>query len=130
LKLLRGHVAKLASTQTGSRYLQKEMTKAKVGLIDFLVNDIGKDFPWIMVDNYGNYFCQRLLSSCSGEQRVQILRLIQSDFISICTDKRGTHTIQTIIDTLSIPEEEKILKNCLVGKVFELSIDQQGTHVI
>jgi hypothetical protein len=52
------------------------MTKAKVGMIDFLVNDIGADFPRIMVDNYGNYFCQRLLSSCSGEQRVQILKLI------------------------------------------------------
>ena len=76
LKLLKKTVANLASTQTGSRYLQKEMTKAKVGMIDFLVNDIGADFPRIMVDNYGNYFCQRLLSSCSGEQRVQILKLI------------------------------------------------------
>jgi hypothetical protein len=99
------------------------MTKAKVGMIDFLVNDIGHDFSHIMVDNYGNYFCQRLLSSCSGEQRVQILKLIENDFLFICTDKRGTHTIQTIIDTLSIPEEEKILKNCLFGKVFELSAD-------
>lgn len=61
---------------------------------------------------------------------MQILKLIEKDFIFICTDKRGTHTIQTIIDTLSIPEEERILKNCLSGKVFELSIDQQGTHVI
>jgi len=33
------------------------MTKAKVGMIDFLVNDIGKDFSRIMIDNYGNYFC-------------------------------------------------------------------------
>lgn len=50
-------MAKLASTQSGSRYLQKEMTKAKVGMIDFLVSDIGEDFSRIMVDNYGNYFC-------------------------------------------------------------------------
>jgi hypothetical protein len=69
------------------------MTKAKVGMIDFLVKDIGADFPRIMVDNYGNYFCQRLLSSCSGEQRVTILKLIESAFLFICTDKRGTHTI-------------------------------------
>lgn len=61
---------------------------------------------------------------------MQILKLIEKDFIFICTDKRGTHTVQTIIDTLSIPEEEKILKNCLSGKIFELSIDQQGTHVV
>lgn len=86
-------VARLASTQSGSRYLQKEMNKAKVGMIDFLVNDIGTDFPRIMVDNYGNYFCQRLLSCCSGEQRVMILKLIEQDFLLICTDKRGTHTI-------------------------------------
>lgn len=61
---------------------------------------------------------------------MQVLKLIENDFLFICTDKRGTHTIQTIIDTLSIPEEERILKNCLFGKVFELSVDQQGTHVI
>ena len=78
-------------------------------MIDFLVKDIGADFSRIMVDNYGNYFCQRLLSSCSGEQRVTILKLIESDFLLICTDKRGTHAIQTIIDTISVPEEEKIL---------------------
>lgn len=99
-------------------------------MIDFLVNDIGQDFPRIMIDNYGNYFCQRLLSSCSGEQRVQILKLIEHEFITICIDKRGTHAIQTILDTLSIPEEETIIKKCLNGKVFELSIDSQGTHVI
>jgi hypothetical protein len=57
LKLLSHSVARLASTQAGSRYLQKEMNKAKAGLIDFLVGDIGADLPRIMVDNYGNYFC-------------------------------------------------------------------------
>lgn len=57
LQCLNKNVAKLASTQSGSRYLQKEMTKAKDGLINFLVNDIGNDFPTIMIDNYGNYFC-------------------------------------------------------------------------
>lgn len=99
------------------------MTKAKVDIIDFLVNDIGEDFSRIMIDNYGNYFCQCLLSSCSGEQRVQILRLIEPDFIDICKDKRGTHTIQKIMDTLIVPEEERILKSCLLNKIFELSID-------
>ena len=61
---------------------------------------------------------------------MQILKLIEHEFITICIDKRGTHAIQTILDTLSIPEEETIIKKCLNGKVFELSIDSQGTHVI
>jgi hypothetical protein len=55
--LLRNNVARLARTQSGSRYLQKEMTKAKIGMIDFLLTDIGESFSDIMVDSYGNYFC-------------------------------------------------------------------------
>ena len=46
-----------------------------------------------MIDNYGNYFCQRLLINCSSDQRMFILERIANDFVSICCNKKGTHTI-------------------------------------
>jgi hypothetical protein len=63
--------------------------------------------PEIMVDNYGNYFCQKLLSNCSADQRMQILERIADDIVKISCDKRGTHTIQTFIDLVNLEKEIK-----------------------
>ena len=49
--------------------------------------------PEIMVDNYGNYFCQKLLLNCSADQRMQLLERIAEEIVQICCDKRGTHAI-------------------------------------
>ena len=56
--------------------------------------------------------------------------MIQVDFIEICCHKQGTHTIQTIFDNMTMPQEEEFIKRSLEGKVFQLSKDNQGTHVI
>lgn len=83
-----------------------------------------------MSDNYANYFCQYLLSSCSGDQRLGVLRSIQPHFIEICCNKKGTHSIQKMIDLVNLPEEEEFIRNALIGNVVFLSKDTQGTHVI
>lgn len=75
-----------------------------------------------MIDNYGNYFCQRLLSSCSGDQRLAILGMIQNKFFEICCNKKGTHTIQTMFDLINLPEEEEFIRNALIGNVIRLSM--------
>lgn len=90
---MQGRVASLARTQTGSRYLQKDLNKTSCDVVNFLITDIGREMSKIMIDRYGNYFCQRLLSSCTAQQRLTILELIGPDFIKICCDSRGTHTI-------------------------------------
>jgi len=75
-----------------------------------------------MVDNYGNYFCQRFLSSCSGDQRLSILKMIRHRFIEICCNKKGTHTIQTMFDLVNLPEEEEFIRSALLGNVKVLSM--------
>ena len=56
--------------------------------------------------------------------------MIQDDFIEICCHKQGTHTIQTIFDNMTLPQEEAFIRKALQGNVFLLSKDDQGTHVI
>lgn len=70
-----------------------------------------------MVDNYGNYFCQRLLINCSSSQRMIILESIATDFIPICCNKKGTHTIQKFIDLANLESEEKFFQKALKGHV-------------
>ena len=74
-----------------------------------------------MVDNYGNYFCQKLLSSCSVDQRLTILKNISPKFIEICCNRKGTHTIQAMFDLINRQDEEEFIKNGIQGNVIVLS---------
>ena len=75
-----------------------------------------------MVDNYANYFCQKLLLSCSPRQRLNLLEKIEPKILDVCVDKKGTHTIQGIIDLLNLEEEEIIIKRVLQGHLVQLSL--------
>lgn len=83
-----------------------------------------------MVDNYANYFCQRLLSSCSPSQRIYFLTQISGKIVEISKDKKGTHTMQSILDVMTMDEEEKVIAECLKGHVYDLAMDPQATHVV
>lgn len=83
-----------------------------------------------MVDNYGNYFCQKLLSTCSCDQRLFILTIIQEHFIKICCNKKGTHTIQSMFDLITLNQEEELIFKALKGHIVYLARDAQGAHVV
>jgi hypothetical protein len=116
-------VVSLACTQSGSRHLQKELAKADSSFVEFVLHDIGSKLALVMVDRYGNYFCQKLLQSCTINQRSCVLQLIKADFTKICCDLRGTHTVQSILDNIELSLYEDFVKQTLKGKVCDLSID-------
>lgn len=61
LNTLKGSIYKLAVGQTGSRFLQRVLKQASSQVVSFILDEVAADFSELMVDNYGNYFCQRLL---------------------------------------------------------------------
>jgi hypothetical protein len=63
-----------AKTQRGSRSLQKLLNKIEPGGLDKILEKLKFNFPELMVDTYGNYFCQKLIQSSSSDQRMFILR--------------------------------------------------------
>jgi hypothetical protein len=63
-----------AKTQKGSRNLQKLLNKIQPESLDEILEKLKNNFPELMIDNYGNYFCQKLIQSCSSEQRMFILK--------------------------------------------------------
>ncbi len=72
-----------AKTQKGSRNLQKLLNKIQPESIDTLLEKIKDNFPGIMKDTYGNYFCQKLIQSCSADQRIFILQHVISINLNI-----------------------------------------------
>jgi hypothetical protein len=77
LEALTGSIYQLAVNQTGSKFLQRLLDNANPQIVSFLLKEIEMALPTLMVDNYGNYFCQRLLINCSADQRMVILERIQ-----------------------------------------------------
>lgn len=130
LEMLKGQLELLIYNQSGSRFLQKFLTKANKEIIEFFLEEINSSVNKLMMDKYGNYFCQELLHSCSGHQRLNILKKVEENFLQVCKDKKGTHTIQKMVDLATLDEEEKFFENALTGHVGKLAIDQQGTHII
>lgn len=74
LETLKGQLDLLIYNQSGSRFLQKLLTKANKEVVEFFLNEIDSKVNKLMMDKYGNYFCQELLLSCSGTQRLEILK--------------------------------------------------------
>lgn len=130
MEKLKGQLDILIYNQSGSRFLQKLLTKANKEVVEFFLEEIDSSINKLMMDKYGNYFCQELLLSCSSHQRLEILKKIELNFIEVCKDKKGTHTIQKMVDLTNLVEEEKFFERALSGHVGKLAIDQQGTHII
>jgi hypothetical protein len=57
-------------TQRGSRFLQKFMNKILPDVLDKFFELLSPKFKEIMNDNYGNYFIQKLMQTCSIQQRL------------------------------------------------------------
>jgi hypothetical protein len=84
----------------------------------------------LMVDSYGNYFCQRLLQSSSSAQRHKMLNVLKPHILEISCDKKGTHSMQCLIEMINMPEEEEELKQGIKDQIVDLAYDANGTHVL
>lgn len=70
-----------ALTQKGSRDLQKVLNNADNNDIDRIIFEIKDYFKEIMTNVYGNYFSQKLIQSCSSQQRINILKHVKKKFL-------------------------------------------------
>jgi hypothetical protein len=50
-----------------------------------------------MKDKYANWMFQSLISRCTPIERQLILKRIKDDFFEIANDKKGTHSLQSLV---------------------------------
>lgn len=53
----KGQIQDLATTQQGSKYLQRVLAKASPEIVDFIILETSTNLSNLMIDAYGNYFC-------------------------------------------------------------------------
>jgi len=84
----------------------------------------------IMCSDYGNYFFQKLIKKLNFEQRLNIYKIIESEFLVIATNKCGTHSIQSLMDTIQTPLELFALNKLLSKNILLLFIDDNAYHIM
>jgi len=130
LRELRGSVCHLAQQQSGSRYLQRHLTRGSAQTVATILAEVEQEVGTLMCDQYGNYFCQELFQVCSPDQRTRLLDRLALQIIEIAQDKRGTHALQALIQLLSTDNEQAILIRAIQPHIVDLSMHQHGTHVV
>ena len=71
-------------TQKGSRIMQKELNNILPENLEVLLLRLCSGLTGIMVDTYGNYFSQKLIQCCSGQQRLLILKSVGHNIYLDC----------------------------------------------
>lgn len=56
--------------------MQKELNGNNSQTLDRLIQVLEPHLPMIMNDSYGNYFSQKLIQSCTANQRLIILKAV------------------------------------------------------
>ena len=64
---LRGNIVAMSKQQYGSKQLQRYLEKAPPELVDFIITEVVSELHNLMSDLYGNYFCQKLMTSASSQ---------------------------------------------------------------
>ena len=57
--------------------MQKEIEKATPVFIEQIIDEIEENFNQVLVDQYGNYFCQKLFPILNDEQKMRLLTTLK-----------------------------------------------------
>ncbi|CAD8126428.1 unnamed protein product [Paramecium sonneborni] len=130
LEQIRGNIVNFVKTQHGSRLIQKYFTICTQIELDQILQEIAPHLPDLMIDPYANYMFASLSQSCAPHQRLYILQTIGNRLVDIACDKKGTHSIQSLVSLISSKQEEEMVENNIKNNIITLTLDNQGTHLI
>eukprot|EP00347_Sterkiella_histriomuscorum_P024490 403330933 len=118
-------------SQKGSRhmqlYIKKETNQEQINkIIDRIQNDCGK----LMIDKYGNYFCQNLLRTVSPENRLKIITFLSPEFVQVSCHVVGTHSMQRLLEIITLPEEKQVIFNAIHPQIETMALHVFGNYVL
>ena len=130
LNSIQGDVCDFLCSQKGSREMHKTLVKLPQECKTLLINKLGTKLTNVMIDIYGNYFCQQLIQTSVKEQIILMLNYITNSFVTIAKDYSGTHVLQAILDMITTKEEEAIILSSISNYELEMAYDNNATHVL
>lgn len=118
-------------SQKGSRHMQEFIKKeANLDTIDRIIDRIQNDFGKLMIDQYGNYFCQNLLRTVSPKNRLKILTFLGPDFVNVSCHHVGTHSMQRLLEIVTLSEEKEVIFNAMKKQIIHMAFHTKGNYVL
>ena len=117
-------------SKNGSKELQQFLDDPRPELIEVIVGEIEGRMVELMVNSYGNYFSQKLLMVLDSNQKHRLLSDVVQNFDRISCDHRGTHAMQSFVDSVTTDAQENLLIDALQDRVLQLSLHAHATFVL
>jgi len=118
------------------RLLLKIVNAASPEALLHMTGNVRKEFPDLMMDAVGHFLCQSIIGVSSGVYLTRIIDAItqsSSVFANICFNWHGTHSMQTLLETVSTRGNRKDMKKLCRGLfplVSPLVMNAHGNHII
>ncbi|KAI5082193.1 hypothetical protein GOP47_0001936 [Adiantum capillus-veneris] len=132
LKEIEGHIYSIAKDQHGCRFLQRKFEEGVFEDVQKIFVEIIEHVVELMTDPFGNYLIQKLLEVCDETQRMEILYKVtgKEQLVTISLNMHGTRAVQKLIETVSFPEQVRLVVASLKQGVVTLIKDLNGNHVV
>lgn len=121
-----------AMDQSGCRMLQKRLEQPeKEKFHARLLADTTGYFHELMMNNFGNYLCQKVIEMCSTAQLKTLLTSLFPFMPTVCLNNHGTRAVQAIIDSVRGHEDLiALFLQSIQGYMLAIILDVHGNHVI
>ena len=117
-------------TYKGSLFVQEFLDEINSNELNMLFINLIPHIPFIMCLEYGNYFFQKLIKKLNLQQRLEIYKIIEPNFLEIATNKSGTHSIQSLIECIESPIELMVFDKLLNKNRLILFLNENAYHII
>ena len=84
----------------------------------------------MLVDPYGNYFCQKLFKVLDFEERLTFIQKIKDSVEFIGTDQIGAHSFQNLISGLCNIQERQLMVLVIQDSFKNIINDKLGVHIV
>ena len=125
-----GKLKEYVETSNGSREFQKYLKKCSYDEVDQILSVCYDDLPGFIIHDYANYMFQGLVHACSPDQRIKVVNKIASNISTLSQNKKGTHSLQTLITIITTSQERHIICKALEKDLIFLSENINATHLI
>lgn len=124
------HVVQQIQNPTNKTNFQMILDELNEKEIKKVFNKIYPSIKEIMCSFHGNYFFQKFFQLLNPTQRLVILSTIKNSFVEIASNKYGTHSIQSVCNSLSNLNEYFLLQNIIVQNLPFLVTNENAYHIL
>lgn len=120
----------MAKDQVGCRILQKKLEESDTYFVNAVYDSLESYILELMVDPFGNYFCQKMIQVLDEEHLEFWVNICESSLVAMSLSPHGTRAVQMLIEVVGSTKPALKIIRALQPSVSVLAQDINSNHVI